>query len=54
MIKIQQAPISFIYNPKGTNSFLVCYAPEDDKIEVFRRAYQYVKYSLKKKGEKNE
>ena len=49
MIKVQKAPISFVYNPQGINNFLVCYAPGDDMIEVFRRAYVALKCNLESK-----
>lgn len=55
MIKVQKAPISFVYNLKGTNHFLVCYAPGDDMIVVFENAYKIIKDTLHtKKIEKGE
>lgn len=47
MIKIQKAPISFIYNKPGTKHYLVCYAPGDDMIMVFRLAYEIIKNNIK-------
>lgn len=47
MIKIQKAPISFVYNKPGTHHYLVCYGPEDDMIEVFRKAYEIIKNNIK-------
>ncbi|MCI9094033.1 MAG: hypothetical protein HFF36_09690 [Coprobacillus sp.] len=52
MIKIQKAPISFIYNKPNTNHYLVCYAPEDGVKEVFKLVYQYIKCNLKRKNVK--
>lgn len=46
MIKVQKAPLSFVYNKPSTNHYLVCYAPGDDMIAVFRYAYQHIKYNL--------
>lgn len=52
MIKIQKAPISFIYNKPGTKHYLVCYTPGDDMIAVFRYAYQYIKCDIAYKNVK--
>lgn len=52
LIKVQKAPISFIYNKPNTKHYLVCYAPEDGVKEVFKLVYQYIKCNLKRKNVK--
>lgn len=52
MIKVQKAPLSFVYNKPGTNHYLVCYDPGDDMITMFRYAYKYIKYDISDKRDK--
>lgn len=52
MIKVQRAPLSFVYNKPGTNHYLVCYAPGDDMIAVFMYAYDTIKCNLENKNVK--
>ena len=49
MIKIKRAPISFIYNKPNTKHYLVCVAPGDDMIKIFRYAYNYIQCDLEYK-----